>query len=58
MKNSATQAFAQVADSRSTVPILVRRHPRVFLEIFEEKRRVGEVEVVGDFLDAAVAVLQ
>ena len=58
MKNSATQAFAQVADSRSTVPILVRRHSRVFLEVLEEKRGIGKVQLVRDFLDAQIAVFQ
>ena len=58
MKKTSTQAFAQVADSRSTVPILVRRHSRVFLEVLEEKRRIGEVQLVRDFLDAQIAVFQ
>ena len=30
----------------------------MFLEVFEEKRGVGEVQLIGDFLDAAVAVLE
>ena len=57
-ENSIPQAFAQIATSQSTIPILVRRHSRVVLEVFEEKRRVGEVQLVGDFLDAQVAVFQ
>ena len=52
MKKAATQACARIADCQSTIPILVRGQPRVFLEVLEEKRRIGEVQLVRDFLDA------
>ena len=34
------------------IPITQRRYARVFLEVASEKGLVGEVEAVGDFLDA------
>ena len=30
----------------------------MFLEVFEEKRRIGEVQFIGDFLDAQITVFQ
>ena len=41
-----------------TIPILIRCHPCVFLEILEKERRIWKIQFVGDFLDTAVAVLQ
>ena len=38
--------------------VLRRRHARIALEVAAEERLVGEIEVIGDLLDAHVRVFE
>lgn len=39
-------------------PILLRSHTHQLLEVFAKGRLVREVELIGDFLDAEIGILE